>query len=67
VVMVGAGVWITYSAYKGHDPLTVALSILRGTTPSVAASLAQANPSTAANGQVTQQAGGGVTANGYSY
>jgi hypothetical protein len=32
VVMVGAGVWVMYSAYKGHDPFTTALGILKGTT-----------------------------------
>lgn len=45
VVMVGAGVWIMYSAYKGHDPFTVALGILQsptsdaGTTGQTAATL----------------------------
>ena len=67
VVMVGAGVWVAYSAYKGHDPFTVALSILKGTTPSVAAQIANPQPGQAATGIVVQQPGGGVTANGYSY
>jgi hypothetical protein len=32
VVMIGAGVWIMYAAYKGHDPLTVAVGILKKPT-----------------------------------
>lgn len=71
VVMMGAGVWVSYSAYKGHDPFTVALGVLTGNAPSVAASVAgTASPQAVANnGTVTPSTTqpGGINANGYSY
>ena len=35
VVMIGAGVWVLYSAYKGHDPFSTALGILKSTSSQV--------------------------------
>lgn len=38
VVMIGVGVWVAYAAYKGHDPFTTALDVLKGSQAGVTGS-----------------------------
>ncbi len=69
VAAMGAGAFLLYAAIRGEHPWTLFTQVL-GANPhdlNTAGKIAAANPSTAASGQVIQQADGTVVANGYAY